>query len=236
MSDDADTARRAGSGSGIGFGTILRLLFIWLGIFAAVAFVSQRFGLSSTPYVDALINVFEQWLAVQFFAIEPIVKRAFAVIGVNLQLYPHYREVFVLLWLLFASIARSGRTLWRLHGNVLGVRLGYARCAWHGSGLRVGLPRQSNDDGLFWNWNDVVLPDAPRGRHFGRALPGAVAIADWCGLALAILQLTSVPPFVAVTAYIGLLGMSFTLVGLVQGAITTWRQRGALSSVGSVVG
>lgn len=111
MSDTSEAPAAAPS-SAIGFGTIFRLLAIALGIMSAVLLARDGFNISLNNYLDAVVQAYDDAIKeVALLFLEPFILVALAKLREwfdwHLQLYPHWKHAFVLLWLFFGAIARS---------------------------------------------------------------------------------------------------------------------------------
>jgi len=135
MSDISNAQTQARSG--ISLNTVMRLLAIVLGIMSAVLMARDGFNIRLNDYLDAVAIAYDDLLKdIALVVFDPAIKALFAKFrewfAIDLQLLPHWKHVFVLMWLYFGSHARSFKDRPRvqlsllLWGGVLAILVGAA--------------------------------------------------------------------------------------------------------------
>jgi hypothetical protein len=110
MSGDTDAAPRAHWSASIE--TVVRLLTIAVGTVSAVLLARDGFNIPLNAYVDAIATAYDDaFTSIALVIFDPVIKVAFERLrdwfGIELQLLPHWKHAFVLLWLLLGADARN---------------------------------------------------------------------------------------------------------------------------------
>jgi hypothetical protein len=110
MSDTSESLPQAPSG--IGVSTIFRLLAIALGIMSAVLIARDGFNIPLNEYLDAVVALYDDTLTQIAYAVfDPAIRAVFEALresfAIDLELLPHWKHAFVLLWLFLGSWSRA---------------------------------------------------------------------------------------------------------------------------------
>ncbi|MFO1186152.1 MAG: hypothetical protein U1E87_01040 [Alphaproteobacteria bacterium] len=94
------------------FSTILRLAAIALGIVSATIMARDGFNITLNEYLNAVLTAYDDALtSVTFIVFDPAIKVLFEKVrdwfAIDLQLLPHWKHAFVLVWLFAGAFARA---------------------------------------------------------------------------------------------------------------------------------
>lgn len=109
MSDTSEALPQARSG--VGFGTVVRVVAIALGIMSAVLLARDGLKVSLNDFLDNVLNIYNGGVEyIALLLLGPAIAWALSALrdwfDWPLQLYPHWKHVTVLLWLYLGSAAR----------------------------------------------------------------------------------------------------------------------------------
>lgn len=99
----------------------MNIALVALGILSALALARDGFNVSFNDFLEGIVRAYDDVakdLALALFEpmIQPVLAKLRAWLTLDLQLYPHWKHLFVLLWLLFGktapAISGGGLTRW----------------------------------------------------------------------------------------------------------------------------